>query len=195
MKEINILIVEDEPLIAADIDELCQSAGYLVCEVAHNAGQALIAIKEKQPTLILLDINISDDVDGIEIAELLESDFKIPYIFITSYSDPHTLTRVKSLSPSGYIVKPFNKQQFFAVLELAVNRLTEGNEYKLQQSATDVLTEREQEVLQLMLAGKNLGDIGNSLCLSRNTIKHHQKNIYLKLEVHSRAELFHVVMK
>lgn len=91
MQKRSILVVEDEPLIAADIEELCQSQGHEVCEVAHNAGQALVAIREKHPTLVLLDINISDDVDGIEIAELLLriQDSLLIHRIVHGSADPH----------------------------------------------------------------------------------------------------------
>jgi len=193
--DITILIVEDEPLIAADIEDQCKSLGYDVQEIAYNAGQALIALKAKKPSLVLLDINLSDSVDGIELAELLDREHKIPYVFITSYTDPKTLDRVSHLNHLGYIVKPFNAKQFAATLTLALSNLDAHKEASIQLPPGVKMSAREMDILLHMKDGRSLKWIGKKLFISVNTVKHHQKNIYIKCDVHNRVELFNKLLK
>ena len=189
----SLFIVEDEALIAEDIQELCVLKGYKILGIAYNAGQALVGIKDKKPDLILLDINLNDDIDGIEIAQFLEKEINIPYLFITSYTDNLTLERVKGMQFQGYIVKPFSKQQLYTTLELAWSKVATKASSKIdeiEKKYSIKLTTRESEIINLILQGLPLADIANNLELSSNTVKYHIKNIYLKLDIHSKGELF-----
>ena len=188
-----ILIVEDDPLIAEDLYDLCQLEGYPVCPIAYNAGQALIHLQDYKPQIAILDINLSDDLDGIEIAKKIESDFRIPYLFLTSYSDATTLARVYGLNYRGYIVKPFNKNQLFASLDLAwkqsqPQKTKDINQWLLDQNIK--LTGREMDVFLRLLRGESVSELSEKLNISPNTAKYYIKNIYTKLDVHSRATFF-----
>lgn len=121
----NILIVEDEPLIAEDIASTLQSEGYGIAGIAHNANDAIKTLKSNNPSLALLDINIDGDVDGLMLARIINDDFGIPFIFLTSHTDQHTLERVTSLKPFGFIVKPFDDKELVTNIELAINKFKE----------------------------------------------------------------------
>jgi CheY-like chemotaxis protein len=84
---------------------------------------ALKMINSHSPSLVLLDINLQDNIDGLEIASYLRDKYEITFIFLTSYSDRKTLAQVKKTSPLGYIVKPFNKEQLFSTIELALAQM------------------------------------------------------------------------
>ena len=189
---IHILIVDDEALIAEDIRDICETLPSTVCDTAFNAGQALNALESFQPALVLLDINLSDELDGTEIASRLE-ELSIPYIFITSYSDEKTLAKVKRLSPLGYIVKPFIKHQITSSVSLAIDQIGKGKREKsidnwLEKEEVS-LTQREYSILLSILKGQNTKGISAYLGMSVNTVKYHLKNIFLKFDVHSKAEL------
>lgn len=189
-----ILIVEDEPLIAEDIADLCQLNGYKVCGTAYSATMALKMINAHNPSLVLLDINLQDNIDGLEIASYLRDKYGIPFIFLTSYSDRETLAQVKKTSPLGYIVKPFNKEQLFSTIELALAQMESERNQELDFELIDKklpepLSSREREVLACIFKGLNTKVTSEELFISINTVKFHLKNLYEKIGAHNRVEL------
>lgn len=193
-KQLRILIIEDEPLIAEDLADLCKLNGYEVCGTIYHATAALSAIQTHQPNLVLIDINLQSTIDGVDIAEHLKRNYMIPFIFITSYADKHTLAKAKEVGPLGYIVKPFSKEQLYSTIEIACEQL-----HKLIDSSLDVfrinkrldapLSMRETEVLNCVFKGMDTGAIAKALFISNNTVKFHLKNLHDKFNVSSRTEL------
>lgn len=116
-----ILIVEDEFLIARDIRNILHEEGYNVIIDIESVEDALEAIELHKPNLVILDINLKKDKDGIDVAKYLLMKDRIPYIFITSSADKTTLERVSETRPYGYIVKPFKKADIKASVEIALN--------------------------------------------------------------------------
>lgn len=117
-----ILIVEDEPLIAEDISETLQDAGYGVSGIAHNANDAIKILKSSSPSLVLLDIKIDGPIDGLMLARIIKDDFNLPFIFLTSYTDKETLDKVKELNPYGFIVKPFDERELTSNVDIGIHR-------------------------------------------------------------------------
>jgi DNA-binding LytR/AlgR family response regulator len=115
-----ILIVEDEPLLADDIEAMLLDAGYDVVGIAANGSHALRMIKNLEPDLILLDISLDGDMDGVMLAEEINSSFRTPFVFITSYADKLTINRVKQTHPAGFIVKPFTEKSILSNVEIAM---------------------------------------------------------------------------
>lgn len=114
----SILIVEDEPLIADDIAMILERNGYTISEILDNAEDALNHLSNNNVDLILCDVNIEGDADGIQLAHQINSKFQIPIIFLTSYYDNNTLKRAKAAKPAAYIVKPFDEGDLVANIEL-----------------------------------------------------------------------------
>lgn len=104
-----ILIVEDEMIIAANISLQLTGLGYEITGIIPRGEEVLTHVKQNQPDLILLDINLKGDLDGIEIAELLQKDYKIPIIYLTANADEASFNRAKATHPYGFISKPFKK--------------------------------------------------------------------------------------
>lgn len=117
-EERNILIVEDEALIALDLQRRLEHAGYNVHGIATDAAQAL-DLASSLPDLILMDIRIGGQRDGIEVADEIRRHFDIPVMFLTAHADAETLERAKRVRPQGYIVKPFGHTNFRAQIEVA----------------------------------------------------------------------------
>ena len=115
-----ILIVEDEPLIADDIAMILEKNGYLISEIVDNAEDALRELESSKPDLILLDVNIEGDKDGIQLAHQINKNFQVPFVFLTSYYDHNTLKRAKATHPKGYVVKPFDEGDLVANIELTL---------------------------------------------------------------------------
>lgn len=119
---VRIFLVEDEPLIAADLELSLEDLGYEVCGQADNAMDAMADMATAMPDLALLDISIEGDVDGIQLAEKINQKFQIPFIFITSHADKGTIERVKQTKPAGFIVKPFDENDLRSNIEIALFR-------------------------------------------------------------------------
>ena len=122
MATVRILIVEDEPLIAEDLQATLEDLGYAVCGRVHRSRDALTAIVAERPDLVLLDIQLGDGPDGVELAETLSARARIPFIYVTSHSDKGTLDRVKRTCPAGFIIKPFDDDDLHTQIEIGLAR-------------------------------------------------------------------------
>ncbi|PSK97951.1 LytR/AlgR family response regulator transcription factor [Cecembia rubra] len=119
LSRLRILIVEDELVIAEDLKCIIEELGHDVCGVARNRDEALVLIEEKKPNLVLLDIKINGEVDGVDLAVEMNEKFKLSFIIVTSSIDLQTINRIKSIKPYGYLVKPFNENDIGMGIELA----------------------------------------------------------------------------
>ncbi len=116
----SILIVEDELLIAGEIARALRRLGHEPLEPVDNSDDALAALAERTPDLVLMDIHIAGDTDGIATALLVRRQFGVPVVFLTAQADAATLARAKLARPAGYILKPFSDDTLRAQLELAL---------------------------------------------------------------------------
>jgi DNA-binding LytR/AlgR family response regulator len=116
----HILIVEDEAIVASDIQYSLQKLGFFVTGVAASGELALSMIKSSQPDLILMDIMLQGKLSGLDTAELIMKTYSIPIIFLTAYVDEVTLSRAKKCEPFGYIIKPFKEIQLQTAIEMAL---------------------------------------------------------------------------
>lgn len=191
---LNVLIVEDEPLIASDIHFTVTEVGYTVIGIAHTSLKAMDMINTRKPDIVLLDISIKGEQNGIEIGSQLKNKYKIPFIYVTSFADKNTLQLAKETLPYGYIVKPFKDKDIPTAIEMAMFRFHAEQSTKFPDIKTinkhihQEITNREYEVAQKIWEGKNNNEISNELFLSINTIKTHTKNLFNKLGVRSRNE-------
>ncbi len=134
-----ILIVEDESLVAKDLTLRLEGLGYDVVGIAHSGEDALIIIEEKMPELILMDIMLRGDIDGIETAALVSERFDIPVIYLTAYSDDETIERAKITGPFGYILKPFEERELRTNIEIALYKHRTDKELKAARTEIRVL--------------------------------------------------------
>jgi DNA-binding LytR/AlgR family response regulator len=115
-----ILIVEDEFLIAAEIERALRRLGHTPLEPVSTSDEALAVLAREPVELVLMDIHIEGDTDGIATALLVRRRFAIPVVFLTAQSDPVTFNRAKLAHPYGYILKPFTDDSLRTQLELAL---------------------------------------------------------------------------
>jgi diguanylate cyclase (GGDEF)-like protein len=115
-----ILVVEDEFLVAHDISNMLIELGYDVQAIVPSAEEALAAIRNHQPDLILLDIRLKGPIDGIQAANIIKEEWSIPFIYLTAHADDLTLSRAKTSDPIGYLLKPFEFRELKTVIELAL---------------------------------------------------------------------------
>jgi CheY-like chemotaxis protein len=107
MKYSKILIVEDEFIVATDLKHQLEKMGHDVVGIEGDGEGAIRKAVETEPDLILIDINLKGDLDGIDTAQQLKDIYEVPFIYLSGNSDTTTLERAKITEPSGYIIKPF----------------------------------------------------------------------------------------
>ena len=120
-----VLIVEDEMIIAANISLQLTNLGYEVTGIIPRGEEVLSHIEYNLPDIILMDINLKGDLDGIEIAGFIQISYKIPIIFLTANADEAHFNRAKATNPYGFISKPFKKLDLQRAIELTIIRIQE----------------------------------------------------------------------
>ncbi|MBF0383253.1 MAG: response regulator [Magnetococcales bacterium] len=118
MSKKRIYIVEDEGITVMALEDSLASLGYTVCGNAASGIEALKGIKDSSPDLVLMDIVLQGEMDGIEVASKVYDEFHIPVVFLTAHSDSETLNRAKISKPYGYIVKPFEERELHSNIEI-----------------------------------------------------------------------------
>lgn len=117
-----ILIVEDESIVALDIQTRLESHGFDVIDICSTGSRAIETAKNSNPDLILMDINLKGSIDGVETASLIRRDLDSPIIFLTAFADEKTIKRATISDASGYILKPFRESELLVTIELAIQR-------------------------------------------------------------------------
>ena len=120
MSKTKILIVEDESIVAKDIQFSLNKLGYAVCGIASSSDKAIDLAGKEQPDLVLMDIMLKGDINGIDTALKMKELFTVPVIFLTAYADEATLEKAKIAEPYGYIIKPFKEVDLQTTIEVAV---------------------------------------------------------------------------
>ncbi|HEY9246276.1 MAG TPA: PAS domain S-box protein [Candidatus Methanoperedens sp.] len=115
-----ILVVEDEPIIAMEIESRLKGSGYEISGIVSSGKDAVLKSIESPPDLILMDIMLKGDMDGVQAAEEIRRSMDIPIIYVTAYADGDTLERAKITEPFGYVIKPFLERELIAVIEMAL---------------------------------------------------------------------------
>ncbi len=189
------MVVEDEPLIAEDISGFLLAEGFMHVTAVYDAKAALQELEKEKTDFLLLDVNLGSGMTGIHLAKKINSDYHLPFIYITSYADTQTILEVKNTHPVGYILKPFKGKEIAAILEIGyelfytfIGKPGELDMNRLKKITAQEMTQREIDVLAKIAEGKTNQSIADELFLSLHTIKSHLKNIFIKLEVASRAE-------
>ncbi|MEG4023438.1 ATP-binding protein [Microcoleus sp. S13C4] len=130
-KAINILIVEDELLIAKSLAQKLEKLGYQIADIVSSGADAIQRAGELEPDLILMDIVIKGDIDGIETAVIINQELDIPIIYTTAYADDETLQRAEKTGSYGYLLKPFKQRELHATIKIALSKHQEA--VKMQQ--------------------------------------------------------------
>ena len=120
MNNEKILIVEDEKIIALDLQRRLERFGYSVVGMASDGDEAITAAREREPDIILMDIMLAGPMDGIEASKRIRAELDIPVIFLTAYTDEKTLERAKEVEPFGYILKPFKERELYTTIDIAL---------------------------------------------------------------------------
>ncbi len=120
MAQAKILIVEDEAIVALSIQKKLESLGYIVLAVISSGAEALQKAAKTSPDLVLMDITLVGDMDGIETARHIRDRFNIPVVYLTAHNDDNTLQRARLTEPLGYLLKPFNIEELHTTIDMAL---------------------------------------------------------------------------
>lgn len=141
MNPVKILVVEDEVIVAQDIAGRLKKLGYAVTATVSSGEEAIQKALENPPDLVLMDIVLKGDMDGVTAAEKIRANRYVPTVFLTAYADDQTLQRAKLTDPFGYIIKPFQQNDLRVAIEIALHR--HEMETKMRESLKAAETVRE----------------------------------------------------
>jgi CheY-like chemotaxis protein len=122
MIKARILVVEDDNITVMELRDRLQCLGYAVCGVASYGKEAIEEAGKMRPDLVLVDIRLKGNMDGIEAAEEISARFDIPVVYLSALADHNTLQRAEATEPYGYISKPFAERELQTVIEKAIGR-------------------------------------------------------------------------
>lgn len=176
-KSKRILIVEDEKIIALDLEDSLMELGFEVTNTVKNFDEAILSVKENEPDIILMDINLQNSKDGIEVVTEIQKTKNIPIIYLTAFCDDNTINRAIQTNPVGYLTKPFKIDELKSTISLGLfkarqekeeisNRIkgykSLGSDYYYDVHKQDLyykselikLTPKERQFLQLLIDAK-----------------------------------------
>ncbi|WP_434684448.1 hybrid sensor histidine kinase/response regulator [Pseudanabaena minima] len=163
---IQVVIVEDERLVAQDITQILRDEGYIVCAIASDGETAIKKILEFSPNLVLLDIRIKGEIDGIDVAKFIQSFCDIPIVYLSAFSDAETLKRAQLTNPMGYVVKPFRSEQLLSTITIALT--THRSKQKEEQES--VLKDKFLTIIRDELRNPLNAILGFSDCLKQEML-------------------------
>ena len=142
---IKILIVEDNVIIADDMQSMLEEIGYEIVDNVIVYEQAVEVLKSQEVDLVLIDIILASDKTGIDLGKHIRDNYNIPFIFVTSNSDRATVENAKTVKPNGYLVKPFEQQDLYTSIEIALSNF----EYAGKSTPADAASPAEFEVTKM----------------------------------------------
>ncbi len=178
MKEINILIVEDESIVAMEIESYIKKLGYSVVDTCSNAEDALKAVEQNTVDIIMMDIHLKGELDGVETAvRIKQSHPHIEILFLTAHLDDYNVDRAIKVDPTAYLSKPFNREELRVFLKIALRKIKRDAIIDVSTKHTIILdhefsydplnhtlycyleiinlTKKEDELLELFIDNKN----------------------------------------
>ena len=174
MEKIKILIVEDESILALGLKKKLENLGYSVTGIAASGNETFNKVSVNKPDLILMDIVIKGDIDGIETAAELNKTERIPVIYLTAYADDEILKRAATTEPYGYILKPYKEKELKANIEMAIYRKKSEKDEMLDyedvyRDVTTYIGENE-DIFKKAWLGSYLDEIDSSIDIGSSKI-------------------------
>ncbi|HML04814.1 MAG TPA: response regulator [Methanobacterium sp.] len=161
MQEVKILIVEDEKILAMGLKNKLEKLGFEVTGLVSSGSDAIESVKKIQPDLVLMDIVIKGEMDGIDTAKFIVNLYDIPIIYLTAYADDEILERAEKTCPYGYILKPFKDNELKANIKMALYKHKAEKEELMDfedvyQDVTKFLDENEEAFKNGIINGESI---------------------------------------
>ena len=199
-----VLVVEDDRLFARDVEHMLATFGFVHCATACSAEEALRLAREKAPELILMDISLDGELDGIAAAERLRDELGARVIYLTGDSDMVTLERAKRTLPRAYVLKPVRSQELRCCLEVALHQVRSeqagcgpvpSTQPLPAPTLISSLSARERDVLRMIAHGLTSKDIARKLSIAKPTVDTYRSRLAEKLGARSRADLVRIAKR
>ena len=174
MKPAKVMIVEDNTTIATDCSECLLSLGYKITSIQASGEEAIIKAQTELPDVVLMDIHLRDNMDGITAAEQIYNQFQIPVVFLSAYGDRELLERAKKVGSFGYLIKPFEERELYVTLEMALYKAKTEKKQKQMESQIQLLQKMESIGT---LAGGLAHDFNNLLYIVLGNINLAEDNL------------------
>lgn len=191
IKSASILVVEDELITAESIFELLEQEDFKMIGVAKDAATAFQLCEKEMPQVVVCDINIKGDINGIELAKLLKQKFGCQIVFLTAYTDISTVESAASVDPVMYVIKPYNDVQLLVAVQMAFHRLYKSQMPKISEQLQ--LTGREREIASLVAQGFSSKEIAKKLFISEETVKTHRRRMLQKNNINNFPQLIYMM--
>lgn len=175
-----ILIVEDEFVVSCDLEESLVQLGHEVLTPVSTGPDALRAVEEHKPDLVLMDIGLKGEMDGIDTARLVRERFHIPIVYLTAYSETDVLERAKVTQPFGYLIKPFRYSDLKAVIEIGLHKSQMEKQLRLSESRYRAVVEDQTELICRFSQDGALAFVNDAFCrfLNNNSDELLGRNFY-----------------
>lgn len=161
MSKIFVLVVEDESIVSKDIQHSLKKLGYGIAGAASTGEKALELAESENPDIVLMDIMLKGDMNGIEAAQEIRSKHAIPVIFLTAYADESTLSKAKITEPYGYVLKPFKEIDLHTTIEMAIYKHAKEREVLRERDLLFSLVENKEKDFIFVKANSKLVKINN----------------------------------
>jgi len=189
--DFNILIIEDDILLSEELSLIISENNLSNIQKAYTSKTATELICKQEFDCIFCDINLNEDITGLDIVEEYKLWEKSQIIFLTAYNDLNTLERISKMPDVTFLNKPFNDKQILSTINILLCKKKACND---KQSTNVNFTKRESEIAQLIGKGMSNREIAELLNISRFTADNHRKNIYKKAGVSSACELLNFLI-
>ena len=182
------MIVDDEIIVASDLKIMLEEMGYRVIGVSSTGRDAIKKSKELKPDLVLMDIKLEGDMDGIEAAGIITSELYLPVIFITAHSDSNTLESAKKTDPYGYMIKPFDERDLKTTIEIALYKHAMEMELRESQAKLRNMSIRLNQIREeerIKIAREIHDGLGNALAMMKFDL------FWLRKKISGKSSVIH----
>ncbi|MEJ8800825.1 response regulator transcription factor [Pontibacter sp. H249] len=187
-----ILVIEDERLVAEYICSVLKSATYENVLIASNRQEASALYQEHSISLIISDLNLFGVYEGHLIVKELQAFKQVPVIYLTAYSEQHTLEDALSTEPVAYVLKPFTERQLLVAVKMALRTqaATGSGDPDIQPPS-----DREMDIVRYLAEGYKSREIAEKLFISENTVRTHRRNLLRKYDLKTSSELIAIAVR
>ncbi len=158
-----ILIVEDQVVIALNLEQVLNQLGYKVIGITHTGEDSIEFVKKESPDVVLMDIMLAGEIDGISAAEIIRKNFEVPIIYLTAHTDDNSLGRANKTGPYGYIVKPIDERDLYTSIEIALHRFEMDKELKRSELKYRTLSEQSLDPIFIADEEAKIIDVNSAM--------------------------------
>ncbi len=184
MPTTHVMILEDEMIIARDLERILKNQGINSIDIANSSREALTLARQINPRILISDINLEEQgVDGIEVATTIRSLTGCQIIYVTAHANQSIRDRAIDSQPTNYILKPFSEVQIQVALELALNDVDTQEAQKGNRDFLALFTPTEKQIIIMIAKQMTTKEIATQLYVSPKTVENHRRNIIEKLDL------------